>query len=144
MPLSRFQECWPLPTESLAKLPYNLNLVFLVDCLSSRNPVHVDHASIVKKRDHQMFVGGFALSGLLGSWRASMVPLWTLSLGLWVIAVDPAFIVWHFFPSLKQNFISYCSFKVQIAFLKFTRSDNQALVGCIAIPVVAVHLNIKS
>ena len=42
-----------------------------------------------------MFVGGFALSGLLGSGRASRLPLGTLSLGLWVIAVDPAFIAGH-------------------------------------------------
>ena len=40
-------------------------------------------------------MGGFALSGLLGSGRASMLPLGTLSLGLWVIAVDPAFIAGH-------------------------------------------------
>ena len=40
-------------------------------------------------------MGGFALSGLLGSWRASMLPLKTLSLGLWVIAVDPAIIAGH-------------------------------------------------
>ena len=59
------------------------------------NPVHVDHASAVKKRDHQKFVGGFALSGFLGSGRASIFPLGTLSLGLWVIAVDPAFIAGH-------------------------------------------------
>ena len=59
--------------------------------------MHVDHASAVKKRYHQKFVGGFALSGLLGSGRASMLPLGTLSLGLWVIAVDLAFIAWHFF-----------------------------------------------
>ena len=57
--------------------------------------MHVDHASAVKKRDHQKFVGGFALSGLLGSWRNRMFPLGTLSLGLWVIAVDPAFIAGH-------------------------------------------------
>ena len=44
--------------------------------------MHVDQASAVKKRDHQKFVGGFALSGLLGSRRASMLPLGTLSLGL--------------------------------------------------------------
>ena len=44
-----------------------------------------------------MFEGGFALSGLLGSGRASMLPLGTLSLGLCVIAVDSAFIAWHFF-----------------------------------------------
>ena len=33
---------------------------------------------------------------------------------------------------------------VQIAFLKFTSCDNQALVGCILIAAVAVHLNSKS
>ena len=42
-----------------------------------------------------MFVGGFALSGLLGSRRASMLPLGTLSLSLWVIAVDSDFIADH-------------------------------------------------
>ena len=47
-----------------------------------------------------MFVNRFALSGLLGSGRASMLPLGTLSLGLWVIAVDPAFIAGH--QSLKN------------------------------------------
>ena len=57
--------------------------------------MHVDHASAVKKKDHQKFVDGFVLSGLLGSGRASMLPLGTLSLGLWVIAVDPAFIAGH-------------------------------------------------
>ncbi len=57
--------------------------------------MHVDHASAVKKSDDQKFVGGFALSGLLGSGRASLLPLGTLSLGLSVIAVDPAFIAGH-------------------------------------------------
>ena len=33
---------------------------------------------------------------------------------------------------------------VQIAFLKFTNCDKQALVRCIPIAVVAVHLNLKS
>ena len=54
--------------------------------------MHVGHARV-----HQKFVGGFALSGLLGSGRASLLPLGTLSLGLWVIVVDPAFTAWHFF-----------------------------------------------
>ena len=49
-----------------------------------------------------------------------------------------------FFPSLKHNFIAYRSFKVQIAFLKFPSCDNQALVGCIPIAAIAVHLNLKS
>ena len=51
----------------------------------------VDHASAVKKRDHQKFVG-FGLPGLLGSERAGMLSRGTLSLGHWVIAVDPVFI----------------------------------------------------
>ena len=51
--------------------------------------------SCCQKKDHQKFVGGFALSGLLGSGRASMLPLGTMSLGLWVIAVDLAFIAGH-------------------------------------------------
>ena len=33
---------------------------------------------------------------------------------------------------------------VQIALLKFTSCDNQALFGCIPIPAVAVHLKLKS
>ena len=52
-----------------------------------------------------------------------------------------------FFPSLKQNFIAYRSSKVSPrpdCILKFTSSDNLALVGCIPIAAVAVHLNLKS
>ena len=63
--------------------------------------MHVDHASAVKKRDHQKFVGGFAVSGLLRSGRASILPLETLSLGLWVIAVDPACTAGH--QSIKNS-----------------------------------------
>ena len=33
---------------------------------------------------------------------------------------------------------------VQIASFKFTSCDNQGLVGCVQIPAVAVHLNLKS
>ena len=57
--------------------------------------MHVYHVSVVKKWVHQKFVGEFALSGLLGSGRASMLSHETLSLGLWIIAVDPAFIAGH-------------------------------------------------
>ena len=57
--------------------------------------MHVGHVSAVKKRDHQKFVGGFALSGLLRSGRASVFPLGTLTLGLCVIAIDPALISGH-------------------------------------------------
>ena len=52
-----------------------------------------------------------------------------------------------FFQSLKHNLLHIVLLKcphVQIAFLKFTSCDNQALVGCILIPTVAVNLNLKS
>ena len=54
--------------------------------------MNVDYAHAVKKRDYHEFLGGLALSGLLGSGRSSMLPLGTLSLGLWVITIDLAFI----------------------------------------------------
>ena len=55
--------------------------------------------------------------------------------------------LWDFFLSLKQNFIAYRFLKcplVQIAFLKITSCDNQALVGCTPIAAVGVHLKLKS
>ena len=49
------------------------------------------------------------------------------------------------FSKFKTQFycISFCP-HVQIAFLKFTSCDNQALLGCIPIAAEAVHLNLKS
>ena len=49
-----------------------------------------------------------------------------------------------FFPSLRQNFIAYRTSKVSDCILKLSSCDNQALVGCIPIAAVAVHLNLKS
>ena len=49
-----------------------------------------------------------------------------------------------FFPSLKHNFIAYRSSKVSDCILKCTSCDNQALVGCIPIPAVAIDLNLIS
>ena len=57
--------------------------------------MRVDHVHAVKTRDHQKFVGGFALSGLLGVWENQHDSLGTLSLGTWVLAVDPSFITGH-------------------------------------------------
>ena len=51
-----------------------------------------------------------------------------------------------FFPSLKHNFIAYRSSKVSSRpYCIFEiHCDNLALVGCIPIAAVAVHLNLKS
>ena len=58
---------------------------------------------------------------------------------VWIIS----YVSVAFFPSLEQNFIAYCP-HVQIALLKFTSYDNQALVWCIPIAAIAVHLKLKS
>ena len=68
--------------------------------ISSWTPLKPQHSipcrlfvQCCQKKDHQNFVGGFVLSGRLGSGRTTMLPLGTLSLGLWVIAVDPSVII---------------------------------------------------
>ena len=48
------------------------------------------------------------------------------------------------FSKFKKEFYCLKCRHVQIAFLKFTSRDNQTLVGCIPIPAIAVHLNLKS
>ena len=51
------------------------------------------------------------------------------------------------FPNFKHNLLYIVLLKcrhVQIALLKFTSCDNQALLGCIPIASVAVPLNVKS
>ena len=52
--------------------------------------------------------------------------------------------LWHFVQVLNRILLHIVLLKCQIAFLKFTSSDDQALVGCIPIAAVAVHLNLKS
>ena len=125
MPLTRFEECWPLPTESLPELPLNLNIVTLTLSLTLW-PINY----------------GVLTSLLLPSLSSSLtdcLPSFNL---LCHSKTDARFMqdgpkpVWGipyisiaFFPSLKQNLIAYRS-KCQIAFLKVTSCDNQALVGC--------------
>ena len=55
--------------------------------------------------------------------------------------------LWYFFQVKNTIFLHVVLLKcphVQIAFLKLTSCDNQALVGCIPIAAVAIHLNLKS
>ena len=86
MPQTRFEECWPLPTESLPELPLNLNIVFLVDCLYSGNPVHVDHACAVKKRIIKSLLVDLLCLSFLNLGEPACFRL-ELCLGRWVIAV---------------------------------------------------------
>ena len=47
--------------------------------------------------------------------------------------------LWHFLHIILLK----CPY-VQIAFFKFTSCDEQALVGCIPIAAVVIHLKLKS
>ena len=50
----------------------------------------------------------------------------------------------EFLSKFKTEFYCIKCPHEQIAFLKFISCDNQALVGCISIAALAVHLNLKS
>ena len=106
IPLIRFEECWPLPTESLPELPKNLNIVTLTLTLWSIN--------------------SRVLTSLLLPYLSSSLTDTLPSLNLlYHSKTDARFMqdgrkaVWSipyvsvaFFPSLKQNFIAYHSSKV--------------------------------
>ena len=106
MLLTRFEECWPLPTESLPELPWNLNIVTLTLTLWPINSG----------------VLTFLLLLNLSSSLTDSLPSLNL---LYHSITDALFMqdgrkaVWSipyvsvlFFPSLKQNFIAYRSSKV--------------------------------
>ena len=61
--------------------------------------------------------------------------------------VKHSIVFWGIFSKFKTILLHIVLLKcpqVQIEFLKFTSCDNHTLVGCIPIPVVAVHLILKS
>ena len=106
MPLTRFEECWPLPKESLCELPYNLYIVTLNLTVW---PINSD-------------VLAFLLLPHLSSSLTDSLPSLNL---LCHSKTDARFmqdcrkVVWcipyvsiAFFPSLNQNFIAYRSSKV--------------------------------
>ena len=133
MPLTRFEECWPLPMESLLELPKNLNIVTLTLTLTVW-PIN----------------SGVLTSLLLP--HLSSYPTDSLSsLNLLCHSkTDARFMqafhtfLWHFFQVQNRISLYIVLPHVQIGFLKFTSCDNQALVRCIPIAAVAVHLNLKA
>ena len=140
MPLTLFEECWSLLTESLLELPSNLNIVTLTLTLTLW-PINSDVLTSLLLPH---------LSSSLTDSPPSLNLLCHSKTDARLMQDDPK-AVWSipyvsvaFFQSLKQNFIAYRSSKVQIAFLKFTSCDNQALIECIPIVAVAVHLNLKT
>ena len=100
MPLTRFEECWPLLTESLPELPYNLNMVTLTLTL--------------------WLINSGVLTSLLLPHLLQTPCLPWISYATQKLMLDACKIVqkqseglhtflWVFFPSLKHNFIAYRS-----------------------------------
>ena len=52
--------------------------------------------------------------------------------------------LWHFSEFKTEFILHIVLLECQIGFLNFTSCENQALVGCIPIPAVVVHLNLES
>ena len=135
MPLTRFEEYCPLPTESLPELPQNLNVLalsltltlwpinsgvltslllphlssFLTDSLSSLNIIC-----------HSKTDARFMQDGRKAVWSIPYVSV-------------------AFFPSLNRILLHIVIPHVQIAFLKIISCDNRALVGCIPNAAVVIH-----
>ena len=107
MPLSRFEECWPLPKESLPELPYNLNIVTLTLTLWPINSgvltsLLLPHLSLSLK-------DSLPSLNLLCHSKTDARFMQYAPKAVWSISYVS---VAAFFPSLKQNVIAYRSSKV--------------------------------
>ena len=140
MPLTRFEECWPLPKESLPELPKNLNIITLTLTLTLWSINSGLLTSLLLPHLSSFLTDSLPSLNLLCHSKADARFMQDAPKAVWSIP----YVSVAFFPSLKHNFIAYRPPKCQIAFYKFTSCDNQALVGCIRIPAVAVDLNLKS
>ena len=107
MPLTRFEECWPLPKESLPELPLILNIVTLTLTLWPINSgaltfLLLSHLSSTLTESlpslnllcHSKTDARFMQDGRKAFWSIPYVSIAS------------------FFPSLKQNFIAYRSSKL--------------------------------
>ena len=138
IPLTRFEECWPLPTESLAELPWNLNILSLTLTLWPINSGVL--TSLLLPHFSSSLTDSLPSLNLLCHSKTYARFMQDAPKAVWSIP----YVSVAFFPSLKHNFIAYRSFNVSDCILKFTSCDNLTLVGCIPIAAVAVHLNLSS
>ena len=107
MPLTRFEECWPLPTESLPELPYNLNIVTLTLTLWPINSGLL--TSLLLPHLSSYLTDSLPSLNLLCHSKPDARFMQDGRKVVWNI---PYVSVALFFPSLKQNCIAYRSSKV--------------------------------
>ena len=107
MPLTRFEECWLLPRESLAELPKNLNIVILTLTLWPINSGVL--TSLLLPHLSSSSTDSLPSLNLLCYSKTDARFMQDGRKAVWSI---PYVSVASFFPSLKQNFIPYRSSKV--------------------------------
>ena len=106
MPLTRFEECWPLPKESLHELPLNLNIVTLsltlwpINCgvLTSLLLPHLASSLTDSLPSLNLLCNSKTVARFMQNDRKAV---WSIP-----------YVSVAFFPSLKQSFIAYRSSKV--------------------------------
>ena len=108
MLLTRFEECWPLPTESLSELPYNLNIVTLTLNLTLWPINSGVLASLLLPHLSPSLTDSLPSLNLLCHSEIDARFMQDDPKAVWSIP----YISVAYFPSLKQNFIAYCSSKV--------------------------------
>ena len=105
MPLNRFEECWPLPTESLPELPANLNTVTLTLTLWPINSGLL--TSLLLPHLSSSLTDSLPSLNLLCYSKTDARFMQDAPKAVWSIP----YVSVAFFPSLKQNFIAYRSSK---------------------------------
>ena len=106
MSLTRFEECLPLPMESLPELPYNLNIVTLALTLW---PINSDVlTSLLLPHLSSSLIDSLPSLNLLCHSKTDARFMQDAPKA--VRSIPYVFVA--FFPSLKQNFITYCSSQV--------------------------------
>ena len=106
MPLSRFEECWPLPKESLHELPYNLNIVTLTLTLWPINSGVL--TSLLLPHLSSSLTDSLPSLNLLCHSKTDARFMQDGRKAVWSIP----YVSVAFFPSLKHNFIAYRFSKV--------------------------------
>ena len=106
MPLTQFEKCWPLPTESLPELSYNLNIVTLSLTLWPINCGVL--TSLLLPYLSSSLTDSLPSLNLLCHSKTDAQFMQDAPKAVWSIP----YVSLSFFPSLKQNFIAYRSSKV--------------------------------
>ena len=108
MPLTRFEECWPLLTESLPELPLNLNIVTLILTLTLWPINSGVLTTLFLRHFSSSLTDSLPSLNLLCYSKTDARFMQDGRKAVWSIP----YVSVAFFPSLKHNFIAYHFSKV--------------------------------